>query len=380
MIRFLTKNVPLINDNTIQHGLDAFNWITDFKVPTIFLDNPIEDDKFYFIHYISYNSIQEIVDLYSTNNEYSVFINNLLKKDNFRLIIIDVHEVHDYEYIEKIASSLNNKKQVLFINNDLKIYQKNNWGINVEKTNHLIKNSIKGWVETPSVEFTENRNKLFLCVNKSMKPHRRYFLSLLMRDNILSETNYSALSFNHATNDRVSTFEEDCYKSISDSLDKISSNGIKNTDYELFDDKKIDSAFNFAGEINIKDYESTYINIVTESVYFREMIHVSEKSFKPFAFYQLPIYIASPNHVKKIKEYYDLDLYDDIIDHSYDSENDDTTRMIMVLEQIKNLMKNKDLVYNYFKNNKERFYNNFEKIKKIQSVRDDYLLDTILKF
>lgn len=380
MINFLTNNIPLISKDTIQHGLDAFNWITDFKIETKYLENSIKDDKFYFIHYISYHSIEEIVELYTSENEYSKFINNLLENDNFRLIIIDVHEVHEYEHIEKIASSLKHKNKVLFINNDLRIYDKNTWGINVEKTNHLIKNSIKGWIQNPLIDYTQTRENLFLSVNKSMKPHRRYFLSLLMRDNLLKDINYSALSFEHSSNDKVSSFDTKCFESITNNLERLSAQGFKNTIYENFDTSKIDSDFNFAGEINTLDYSTSFINLVTESVYFSEMIHISEKSFKPFAFYQLPIYISSPHHVKNLKEYYGLDLYDDIIDHSYDLELDDTKRMLMVLDQIKNLHDNKNLVEKYFENNQKRFIKNFEQLKKIQSVRDDYLLKKIIEF
>lgn len=380
MIKFLTNNIPLISSDTIQHGLDAFNWITDFKIETKNIQNPITDDKFYFIHYISYHSIEEIVDLYTKKNEYSEFINNLLENNNFRLIIIDVHEVHEYEHIEKITTSFKHKNKVLFVNNDLRIYEKNIWGINVEKTNHLIKNSIKGWVQKPLLEYSENRDKLFLSVNKSMKPHRRYFLSLLMKDGILKNTNYSALDFELTSNYKVPSFDMEYYESIKNNLEILSNQGSKNTNYENFNIKNINSNFNFAGEINILDYKNSYVNLVTESVYFNEMIHISEKSFKPFAFYQLPIYIASPNHVKKLKEYYEMDLYDDIIDHSYDLEIDDTKRMMMIIEQINYLNDNANLVEDYFKNNHQRFLNNFEQIKKIQSVRDDYLLKKIIEF
>ena len=43
------------------------------------------------------------------------------------------------------------------------------------------------------------------------------------------------------------------------------------------------------------------------------------------------------NLVKKVKEEYDLFLFDDLIDHSYDNEPDDSKRFNMVFNELNRL-------------------------------------------
>jgi hypothetical protein len=79
---------------------------------------------------------------------------------------------------------------------------------------------------------------------------------------------------------------------------------------------------------------------------------------------QLPIFIATHNHVKYLRKQFDFDMFDDLIDHSYDLENDDENRMILVLNEIKRLNDNKDLVIEFYKNNKDRFQKNLDLFEK----------------
>jgi hypothetical protein len=53
-------------------------------------------------------------------------------------------------------------------------------------------------------------------------------------------------------------------------------------------------------------------------------------------------------------------MFDDLINHSYDSEPDWKKRMFLVLNEIKRLNDNKDLVIDFYKKNKSRFENNLK--------------------
>jgi hypothetical protein len=46
-------------------------------------------------------------------------------------------------------------------------------------------------------------------------------------------------------------------------------------------------------------------------------IFLTEKSFKVFAWHQIPIFVATPGHAQVVREL-GFDMFDDIIDHSYD--------------------------------------------------------------
>lgn len=51
-----------------------------------------------------------------------------------------------------------------------------------------------------------------------------------------------------------------------------------------------------------------------------EYIIMSEKTFKTFAWHQIPIFVSTPGHVRAVREL-GFDLFDDLFDHSYDEGN-----------------------------------------------------------
>ena len=53
-----------------------------------------------------------------------------------------------------------------------------------------------------------------------------------------------------------------------------------------------------------------------------------------FNFLQLPLFVATKHHVKKMRELYGFDFFDDIINHSYDEEPDNGKRMKMIIDEI----------------------------------------------
>ena len=130
-------------------------------------------------------------------------------------------------------------------------------------------------------------------------------------------------------------------------------------------------------EVEIVDtYINSYVNITTESVFNRlpNTVHISEKSFKPFFYYQFPIFVASQGHVKQMKEEYGLDFFDDIIDHSYDDEFDHKKRLIMIIEEIKRLSTVKNELIDFYKSNRDRFENNKKIIiNLLEYIQKDYL-------
>lgn len=67
-------------------------------------------------------------------------------------------------------------------------------------------------------------------------------------------------------------------------------------------------------------------------------IFITEKTFKCFAMYQIPVWFAVPGLVNKVRAL-GLDLFDDIVDHSYDQIQDENLRRQAVIEQVAKLDK-----------------------------------------
>ena len=79
---------------------------------------------------------------------------------------------------------------------------------------------------------------------------------------------------------------------------------------------------------------------------------------------QLPIFVATDRHVENLRKKFGFDMFDDLIDHSYDLVKNNQKRMKMVFEEIKRLNNNKDLVIEFYKQNKDRFEKNLNLFQK----------------
>ena len=97
--------------------------------------------------------------------------------------------------------------------------------------------------------------------------------------------------------------------------------------------------------LNIPELTNALLNIITETAYepcpatIQLINHhrpgMTEKSYKCFALFQLPIWLAP---YKAVSCYRNLgfDVFDDIIDHTYDLEVDPIQRITLVAQQIQN--------------------------------------------
>ena len=417
----MEKILNVVYDTFDKDGNPIPNLINQFP------DKRLADSWFLVIHYIddtSYNpkfsqKVATFSDVYNNPNEkYYYFINHvgellselhkvnsefltgqviecLHKCKNFNVIFLTEHEpdnelgfilVNEYVKLKNI-----NGKQIYIINNnsklnDYKIQQ--NSDINVHTISFVPHSSTKVLHKVGGCNYeTEKEGKFFMSFNKSPKVHRYALLSLLKKNNLLDEINWSLVPGwdCHAYGDyynKIFTKEEQ--KELDKEMLYLYNLKIKVSDFE--ESKNWFSEFS---EINNegfpiwmhtpeypKNYENTYVNIITESMFLdhENNIHISEKTFKPFFYYQIPLILATQHHIKKVKEKYDLDFFDDIIDHSYDNEPNQRKRLDMFVNEIIRLNQNKDEVKRFYKNNKDRFEKNKQKVLNLlKIVDDDYL-------
>ncbi len=274
-------------------------------------------------------------------------------------------------------------------NNSLSDFLGKKYQVNTKKINFIDYSSTYALTEVKDVKFVEKKSgKFFMSRNKTAKPHRLNLLFHLMTNGILDDVNYSKL-FTYPEYDtmpyRLSLSDEEIQKNL-DSI-KIFNKVVKEDDYESGRGYYDYENYNFSNfhkgdrstlhypEIK-ESYENSYINIITESAFesqtlFPNVIHTTEKSFRPFYYYQIPLILATPNHIKKLKEKYDFDFFEDIIDHSYDSELDDKKRFGMFIGQIKKINDRKEEIRIFYRNNRERFELNRKKLLDIALDKTD---------
>lgn len=385
----------------ILHYYDDTNFKSSrFKINKYRLSEMNDNENYYYI--INYSCTLSDLFIKNTNdNQFTFdFLSNevkelLIKKHNFNVMFLSEHEPDDikgYEflinYIER--NSLPASKFYL-INNNSKL---NEWRdkfqtkINVYKLNFIPHSSTKVITRLGGVEFLEEKTgKFFMCFNKSPKKHRYGLLLLLMKNNLLSQINWSLVptwncNFNKSYLETIfNSLELDMLSNEIDELKKIE---IKKSDYEINEDyfRKFEQVNRENLPIwihvpeSLESYKQSYFNITTESMFESHLdnTHISEKSFKPFFYYQFPLILSSPHHIKNMKKEYDLDFFDDMINHDYDNIIDDKNRIIAFVNEIIRINSRKDEYTKFYKENKKRFEDNKKKIENLLNIVDkDYL-------
>lgn len=313
-------------------------------------------------------------------------IEYLKKNSNLKILLINEHEPEGVNVVIKLISSIRDLKldesKFYLLNNNALLNEYNEklkTKINFHTLNTLSLLTSQAIVNfTP--EYLENKNgKFFLCHNRNPKPHRYGILSLLKNKNILQYCDWSIVS--QSLSKRIdinkklfmsSIFEDSDLIKYHDDIEFFYNHPYKESEYEINNGWFNGGYFEWNKIYNIKSFENTYVNIVTESEYFDQSVHITEKSLKPFFFYQLPIIIGSHRHIEKIREIFGFDFFDDIIDHNYDKEINPHKRIKLIFEEIIKLNRKKDYIIDFYKKNKERFVENHQKVLKLKYDKKDY--------
>jgi hypothetical protein len=320
-------------------------------------------------------------------------LKSLREDDNFFLIMLTAHEpegVKSFECVKKFIEkhSISGKK-IFIVNNNSKLNELKHTftpDVNVHSLKFIPNTSTYSLTRVNSRFNPNKEGKFFLCHNRSPKVHRYSILTLLKHEGLLNNVNWSLVpSYSAADRGFFGTLltRED-FKKYNEEIEYFRSIDIKRSDYEV--DEKWFKAN--TPEINVDGlptwmrvpekeltFESSYVNIVTESSFINSefIVHITEKSFRPFYHYQLPIFVASHHHIKHLKETYGFDMFDDVINHSYDEVINDRDRLFKIIEEIKRLNENKEEIMEFYRNNYERFEKNKIIIYNILKNTDDYL-------
>lgn len=248
-------------------------------------------------------------------------------------------------------------------------------------------------ISPEDVEFNINKNYLFQCHNNVNKYHRYGILSMMESNNLLKKADWSLLNTQNffPTEDPSGCFLNhvfgyDFSERYFTSFQNILNNG--NPKYSIYEGEYIRDFQNANGEpshtITYKEnpYKNAYVNIITESQYeLQNTVHITEKSIIPFYFLQIPIFVSTPGFVKMFRECFDFDLFDDIIDHSYDNETDNVKRIYKIKDELVKLSENEKFIRTFYVENKERFLSNQNKVvnlskdfSKIQSIFSECII------
>ena len=115
-------------------------------------------------------------------------------------------------------------------------------------------------------------------------------------------------------------------------------------------------------------------------IYTPYIITFTEKTIKPFIAKQIPLFFALPGLLNILRKL-GFDLFDDLINNSYDMEFDSAKRLDLILDELEKLLK-MDLIQ-YKKDNKERFDKNYNLLEKFNKSGEElvktFLYNEIIK-
>lgn len=250
-----------------------------------------------------------------------------------------------------------------------------NIDVNVNSNNCIPKTMSGVMDRETNHSFETNREKIFQCYNNMPKQWRFAIYTFFNKENLLDKVDLSLLGYEKLFNENYHVFNGVLDTRVREEWFKVGIESLKNkialkSQFETFNFMNNGPQHSLTYEHNL--YKHAYINVVTETQYLWEGIeHITEKSLQPFFFYQIPIIIATPHHIRSMKEKWGLDFFDDIVNHSYDEIEDSVLRFHKITKEILRLSKMENEIKEFFINNQDRFEKNKEIIKNIQNSKSD---------
>lgn len=182
------------------------------------------------------------------------------------------------------------------------------------------------------------RNKKFLCFNRRYNEHRVLFYTMMSKLNLLDQF-YMSMSATQPENSR--SFSENAkYFSLNRPNLKISDIDISNAQGHLplvLDNTNFNSYPMETGpDAVLRFYKTSYINIVNETYFFSNIIHLTEKTYKPLAFKQPFLILAAPGSLQHVRDM-GFKTFNEFWDESYDTELNHDKRFEMIIEIVKDI-------------------------------------------
>ncbi len=382
------------NSNTYMiEDLMGSGWyeIENYKICNFNEISERKDENFYHIVHVNYTLSKYIIE--NKKLPISEEIISLLKKhQNFKVIFLTEHEC-DFGYVIKIMVHILQmigipEKQVFIINgNQLLPQLKNeiNSEINIHVSNRLqlvITRNIVNFCD--GYPFKIEKEKPFMCYNRNLTMHRLGILTALKHHNLLDDTDWSFLRGNRLADMKLENgdidpnilryvFDQDLINETQNSLNFFKNINIKKSDFENYDIDTPDKGQDWNTMFENNPYKHSYINIVNESQFEMDnLIHITEKTLIPFYYSQFPLIVATHQHIKKTKELYGFDFFEDFFDLSYDNEPNPQKRMRMIIDEIVRVSKQKDRLEGLYRSSKKRFKYNKEIVTSLYDDKTDY--------
>lgn len=230
----------------------------------------------------------------------------------------------------------------------------------------------------PVVDKNFKSEKHVISLNRNYRAYRIVYLSYLLGRNLetcvnLSCLGISTIDLNVEPNnfmDRINWVFENSeeHNRIRDILiegyrDKFFNNtDLIKEEYNIYQ-RSNDNITNFNTSLRSK-YQSSFLEIVTESCFTSPSFMVTEKTMHCFYGCNFPIILGGCGIVAHLREV-GFDMFDDIIDHSYDLISNPIDRIVRAIDDNERLLVDPNYVKDLWIKHKQRILNNVDVARKI---------------
>jgi hypothetical protein len=277
------------------------------------------------------------------------------------------HQPDVVEYLESIMLKHPDKTFILFTSVE-----------NLEQVLHLPNVRIIPWggditnqeLEynklTPITEKNMDSQYNYICLNRNYRYQRELLVSLLLEYQ-LENTGMISCMFQDKMDSNNLKFwnfkgNEEILKLFLSGREKIKTQAFNlNDSYEIYKNLDNDNTTNFKNKLS-NYYKDTFVEIISETSFFEQCFLITEKTANCFYGSNFPIWISSRGTVSFLRDM-GLDVFDDIVDHSYDEIDDPILRLNSAIELNFRLLIDNTLVKKLWLKNRDRFIFNHNFLK-----------------
>jgi len=235
-------------------------------------------------------------------------------------------------------------------------------------------NTIIGLLSTDEYISSEKK-KFFLSYNKNTtKSFRIQLLLWLMKTGMIDDSYVSILIKNdNFDRNRLRSDKDELYDLIA-WFNQFEKRGFNVLDWNY--PEVNNDVFSSLKYTTKSHYSDTVFNIITETTCDANSLNLTEKSFKAIANCHPYLVIGDVNTHKHIKEL-GFELYEDLIDYSFDSIDDSEIRLNSALKEVKRIYNIGETgILEWYKKNVDKIENN--KSKFFEYKFSDMVKETIL--
>ena len=202
----------------------------------------------------------------------------------------------------------------------------------------------------------------YVSLNRNKRSHRAFLVSLLHYEKLEKHGLISCIFKNNIKNILEYLnwpFDSDMQDRVSKGFTRVkrSKNLLKDS-REIYVEDNNDNVTNFNNKLR-NYYTNTFVEIITETSCTEKCFNLTEKTLNSIYGCNFPILICSPGAVNFLRNM-GLDVFDDIVDHSYDQIENPIDRIYQAITSNRRLLTDNDYVKELWKKNRDRFLSNID--------------------